>query len=279
MFHSHVHPPEASTCHAQKRRASKSPSPPSKRRAPPSYVPSIYSPIPTSISSNPSYQRSLSLEANPNGEETTPISERSSPGLDWLQRTEDLKLATPTNEWTRGIEGGGDDSVMETDPTTFHDMQDSIEEDPHHHSYSPHPAMPLSSRSTTCSPYPPHPHPHPPHEAPPLYNHLAGSPSSTTSMTRSVSDSSSIRGGDYETTLLPHILEPFPNQTISYETTTTTQNHDNDVSMDPSGVHQAGGGGNSGGKRGWKITMGYRPDCEKCLQRLPGHYSHVVYTS
>lgn len=27
---------------------------------------------------------------------------------------------------------------------------------------------------------------------------------------------------------------------------------------------------------GWKVTMGYRADCAKCLQRVPGHYSHVV---
>ena len=29
--------------------------------------------------------------------------------------------------------------------------------------------------------------------------------------------------------------------------------------------------------RSRRLTMGFRADCEKCIQRVPGHYSHIVY--
>ena len=29
-------------------------------------------------------------------------------------------------------------------------------------------------------------------------------------------------------------------------------------------------------RRPWRVTMGYRADCEKCIQKIPGHYSHIV---
>lgn len=29
--------------------------------------------------------------------------------------------------------------------------------------------------------------------------------------------------------------------------------------------------------RSGRLTMGYRADCDKCIQKVPGHYSHVVW--
>ena len=36
-------------------------------------------------------------------------------------------------------------------------------------------------------------------------------------------------------------------------------------------------GGESGAPQSRRLTMGFRADCEKCIQRVPGHYSHIVY--
>ncbi|GAA5966394.1 hypothetical protein JCM3765_005088 [Sporobolomyces pararoseus] len=276
MYGTHIEGPISSPNHTLKRRQSRSPSPPSKRRAPASYVPSIYSPVPSSASALPNFHRSLSVEASYGG---TPVSERSSPGLDWLQRTEDLHLVTPVGTVREG-EGEGD-SMMETDSSNVQQSSSIMqqeEEDPHTLAYSPLPAMPLS-RSSTSSPFNPPP-PAAPHDAPPLHQHLAGSPS----MTRSSSSSSSHQG--MGTGFLGHsssgqILQPYPQiptQTISYETTAqqTYNDGDNDVSMDSSSQTNQTSQGTRGG---WKITMGFRADCEKCQQRIPGHYSHVIYTS
>lgn len=109
-------------------------------------------------------------------------------------------------------------------------------------------------------------HPRAPHDAPPLHQHLAGSPQSqfdphtgapiSAGMTPS-SSTGSLHSSYFQQQQPqpqphphPHELHPMPGQ---------------DVGMSP-----AKGGG------GWKVTMGYRPDCEKCQQHVPGHYSHVV---
>ena len=34
--------------------------------------------------------------------------------------------------------------------------------------------------------------------------------------------------------------------------------------------------GRNDGHRSIRLTMGYRADCEKCVHRVPGHYSHIV---
>ncbi|GAA5830449.1 hypothetical protein JCM5353_005849 [Sporobolomyces roseus] len=260
MLHHQVQQQPMSSPHSHKRRQSHSPSPPSKRRAPPSYIPSLYAPIPTSASALPNFNPSLSTEASYGG---TPTSQRSSPGLDWLQRTEDLHLATPLS---REME-----IEMEMD-STMQDEPHAEVEDPHTLSYSPLPAMPLSQSNSpfsSTSPYPVHPS-LPPHEAPPLHHHLAGSPS----MTRSNSNTSS------NGSVLGQVLHPFPieTRTIAYDS-----NHngmevsmpDHSQSQSQSQVQNGNGNGNG---RGWKITMGYRSDCEKCQQRVPGHYTHVVYS-
>ncbi|GAA6016575.1 hypothetical protein JCM11491_006001 [Sporobolomyces phaffii] len=275
MFHAHVHAPVSSPTHGCKRRQSQSPSPPSKRRAPPSYVPSIYSPVPTSASALPDFHRSLSLEASYGG---TPASERSSPGLDWMQRTQDLQLAT-----------GGDTAM---DPRPVRDLDchrhELDEDDPHTLAYSPLPAMPIS-RSATSSPFPPPPPPRAPHDAPPLHYHLAGSPS----MTRSSSSTSLLAGGGTTSAsaIVGHssagqTVHPYPppiaTQAMSYESSSNHPDPDHDdVVMDSAGAPPPGAShGAAGGARGsWKVTMGYRADCEKCLARQPGHYTHIVYNS
>ena len=35
-------------------------------------------------------------------------------------------------------------------------------------------------------------------------------------------------------------------------------------------------GDESGAPRAGRLTMGYRADCDKCVRRVPGHYSHIV---
>lgn len=164
-------------------------------------------------------------------------------------------------------------------------MEQGDEEDAHTLAYSPLPAMPLS-RSSTASPFDSlRSGPAPPHDAPPLHYHLAGSPS----MTRSSSSSSSHHGGGAATGFLGHsssgqVLTPLPSLAYDHHSDV-----DNDVSMGstlPPPYVQAQSPGAAataapapGGKGGWKITMGFRSDCEKCQQRVPGHYTHVVYNS
>ena len=36
-------------------------------------------------------------------------------------------------------------------------------------------------------------------------------------------------------------------------------------------------GAESGAPQSRRLTMGFRADCEKCIRRIPGHYSHIVY--
>jgi hypothetical protein len=36
-------------------------------------------------------------------------------------------------------------------------------------------------------------------------------------------------------------------------------------------------GGESSAPQSRRLTMGFRADCEKCIRRVPGHYSHIVY--
>jgi hypothetical protein len=60
-----------------------------QRRVPSSYAPAIYTTLAPPLGDNGA--RTLSTEAVA----STPASERSSPGLDWLQRTQDLQLQTP----------------------------------------------------------------------------------------------------------------------------------------------------------------------------------------
>ncbi|GAA5885223.1 hypothetical protein JCM6882_009525 [Rhodosporidiobolus microsporus] len=274
--------------HAFKKRKSRSPSPgpACKRRVPASYTPSLYASVPPSLA-----PRSLSVEALASG---TPTSERSSPGLDWLHQTQQLHLQTPPLQEadrasaamggyveTAAVGGGGEgqDDAMEDDPppapepaAPFHPHSSHqshhihpISPHPHHppqHTYS-HPALSTAGfafADPTFMPVVPSPVRAAPHEAPPLHHHLAGSPQpqalpGSNGMTPSSSTSSIYASMAYGQGL-PHVHELAMEQ---------------DTSM---GVGDAGVG--KAGQGGWKLTMGFRQDCEKCRNREPGHYSHLV---
>lgn len=127
-----------------------------------------------------------------------------------------------------------------------------------HHS---HPRFSHSSHHNTVESVLP---PHAPHHAPPLHLNLAGSPHAT-GMSRSSSSSS-----DSSLSLSPHHMRNPPSflhqqQLPSQPQLTSTPQ---DAPMPPNPQRRQGG---------WRITFGYRPDCQKCLDRVPGHYSHVVH--
>jgi hypothetical protein len=114
----------------------------------------------------------------------------------------------------------------------------------------------------THSHYRPDP-PHVPHHAPPLHQHLAGSPQASeslapTSMSRSSSSSSSLGGSEMDISSYHHQAQQ----------------------KQPPPLLAAGVPSLSAGQKrtggGWKVTFGFRHDCQKCLQKVPGHYSHVV---
>ncbi|BGO97581.1 hypothetical protein RTBOTA2_001675 [Rhodotorula toruloides] len=240
------------------KRRSRSPSPQSnKRRVPSSYAPTIYTTLAPPLGNNGA--RTFSTEAIA----STPASERSSPGLDWLQRTQDLQLQTPPLHVVRdangvvvardrdgdvGMSGGGgaSDIMQDDDPQQL----------PIH---SPRPAAPFSFHASSNPPsLQSFLAQTAPHDAPPLHQHLAGSPQAS-GMSRS-SSSSSVQSMHFAA------APTFP--------TLPTHHEQQDAMMTPvnSPTKRQGGTG------GWKVTMGYRPDCPKCQQRVPGHYSHVVYT-
>ena len=45
---------------------------------------------------------------------------------------------------------------------------------------------------------------------------------------------------------------------------------------EPAVASRRTGRGGPGGKGSVRISMGYRADCDKCVRRVVGHYSHVV---
>ncbi|GAA5891107.1 hypothetical protein JCM8208_003165 [Rhodotorula glutinis] len=170
------------TANALKRR-SRSPSPqPHKRRPPPSYAPSIYADLPPA-----GPPRSLSTEAIAGSPApAAPSSGRSTPG-DWLQRTRDLHLQTPMCRTP-----AAQDDAMQSDDVgidvrargaALEDLDHTMMQDdsPSPQSlYAPQPAVPLPSRShASASPFwspLPSATTAAPHDAPPLDQHLAGSP-------------------------------------------------------------------------------------------------------
>ncbi|GAA5994129.1 hypothetical protein JCM11641_003831 [Rhodosporidiobolus odoratus] len=259
--------------HTLKRRTrSPSPGPASKRRAPPSYIPQLYASLP------PTFARSLSVEALGG----TPVSERASPGPDWLHQTEQLGIHTPpvsceerfgASERDTG-ETGDDVRMEQSGAGQDHTMSDDPPHPPPQPSFTPlaasYPSHPTHAPPSIFSsgfafadptfvPCVAAPAPRAPHDAPPLHQHLAGSPGPFSSgMTPSSSDTSIHSFSHSHSHPYPHPagLHDMPQ----------------DVPMSP-------GSAAKHGKGGWKVTMGYRPDCDKCQQRVPGHYSHVVYTS
>ncbi|BGP13775.1 hypothetical protein JCM10213v2_001713 [Rhodosporidiobolus nylandii] len=231
----------------------------------------------------PQFARSLSVEALDGG------SQRSSPGVDWLHQTEQLGLQTPPigdveqaapgyghdEDVGMRVEGSGEaqDHAMATDPPPQQAFYTSLPTPPPaapfhpHASHAPHSLVSSSGFAFADPTFMPHVPSHStapavraPHDAPPLHQHLAGSPQAvSTGMTPS-SSTGSLHSYSHSH---PH---PHPHP-LAHD----VEPHELDTPMSPNSAARAG-------KGGWKVTMGYRPDCEKCQQRVPGHYSHVVYS-
>ncbi|GAA6004685.1 hypothetical protein JCM10207_000981 [Rhodosporidiobolus poonsookiae] len=276
----HSHP------HTSRKRTSRSPEPYSHKRKPgPAYTPDIYSNLP------PAFARSLSVEAlGPN----TPLSQRSSPGLDWLHQTEHLQLHTPPTtadgptaqpEWPAQADGmdedvgmaGGDEHAMTDEPPLPPDPPGGTTP-----SYPPPaPAAPFQHHASHLASLPssfgiafpdptfmplapslssPAPAPRAPHDAPPLHHHLAGSPQAL--------PPSAGAGGAESSSMTPSSSGGSLHSLHSHSHAPGPPHAPGDHPMSPSAPRAKGG---------WKVTMGYRPDCEKCQQRVQGHYSHVVW--
>ncbi|SCZ97748.1 BZ3500_MvSof-1268-A1-R1_Chr4-3g07425 [Microbotryum saponariae] len=124
-----------------------------------------------------------------------------------------------------------------------------------------------------------------PHQAPPLYDHLAGSPFASTSssfamlnpmgtsMSRSASNSSSDHSSSSYSTFDSNRIQRQP---MAYQMDTGSDTaHANHLHHRPAPATSM-----NTAKRaepvanGWKVSMGYRADCEKCVMRVPGHYLH-----
>ncbi|GAA5843701.1 hypothetical protein JCM9279_000107 [Rhodotorula babjevae] len=270
------------TAHSLKRR-SRSPSPqPRKRRPPPSYAPSIYADLPPA-----GPPRSLSTEAIAGSPApAAPPSGRSTPA-DWLQRTRDLHLQTPTCR-TPAVQ----DDAMQSDDigidlrsggAALEDLDHAMLQDDEPPSpqsfYAPQPAVPLPSRShASASPFwaPLPPASAAPHDAPPLHQHLAGSPQpylasssgdGAGGMARSASGGSvrsmgSAAACGAEADLLAH-----------------AHAHGSAPASSPRKASTPMPGTLGGRGGGWKVTMGYRADCERCLRQEQGHSTHVVWSS
>lgn len=238
-----------------------------QRRSPSSYVPAVHH-----------------LQAHHLRGLSVPSSGSSSTG-DWVTRTEGLQLATPSpagspQEYQSGW--GGDDpgeysqevrlgtSARETTwlykltqgrvlSQVDHMDADSPSLPDHSHLYAPpHPHQYQHLTSTHFGPPPPCPPSSPrqssaipPHYAPPLFYNLAGS---STSLSRSSSsnENESLAGS-------PHPLS-----------------HSSDYPFAAANIPQRRYLPTVPAQR---VTMGYRPDCEKCVARVPGHYSHLTQST
>ncbi|GAA5978245.1 hypothetical protein JCM10908_004285 [Rhodotorula pacifica] len=252
------------------KRRERSPSPQAnKRRVPSYYTPQIYAEAPAVLT------RGWSFDAN--GSDTAASSERSSPGLDWLKRTQELHLETPPLGGQHPLAGGlaaaagtdaNGDIGMETDAMQAEPVAPIPPE-------SEQLAAPMSAdlpQPSDLHLY--RPIPVAPHHAPPLHQHLAGSPQAeqqplsrppSASSNRPVSLSAPSQLGAASFGLAGPI-------DWSQQQPAVLASEDSAMMMDDSAFSAAGR--KQGG--GWKVTMGYRSDCIKCLQRVPGHYSHVV---
>lgn len=161
--------------------------------------------------------------------------------------------------------GGLSDALLTTRPCPMQmdSMMDSDDLPSHPHPANAHSsqahlhsafAQPNSSRAYDPTAQP--------HHAPPLHFHLAGCPqpdavSAGLSRSSSASSNSSMS------------LSPHHNRTGYHQ-----QHHRQppplaeEVPMPTMAQKKTGGG--------WKVTFGFRHDCQKCLDKVPGHYSHVV---
>lgn len=269
---------QTATASSLKRRE-RSPSPrPCKRRVPSYYSPQLYADAP------PSLARGWSFDANGGRDDTAgaPSSERSSPGLDWLRRTQELHLATPPLGGQHSLAGTGSNSSA-----TAMDANGDVGMDGETEGALPH-EQHLASTSNLDSHHSAaghlyHPIPVAPHHAPPLHQHLAGSPQEhpPPPPSRPPSATSVGAGAAHPQSQLGAasfgLAGPIDWSQQQQPDSVLLDAEDSAMMMDDSAAGARKQTGGTGGG-GWKVTMGYRADCIKCLQRVPGHYSHVVPT-
>ncbi|KAL8283613.1 hypothetical protein RQP46_005408 [Phenoliferia psychrophenolica] len=235
-----------------KRSRSTSPSA-NKRRVPSSYSPAIYSHFP------PHLNRALSSSS----------SGASSPH-DWVTRTNELHLATPTPppgspDMHDGDYYGEDVGMMsqefepmEADDQEAHRPPDALAyyHQQNHHSHQQHHSLPSSpgfrgspfaSHHSTPPPPAPPSSPVPPHRIPSLYANIAGSPhSESISLSRSSSSTDASMSEDQV------VVDP---REVRLPTSPQRRPRSHP---------------------GQAFSMGFRADCDKCVARVPGHYTHLV---
>ncbi|SCV69052.1 BQ2448_2072 [Microbotryum intermedium] len=229
------------------------------------------------------------------------LSHASTSPTDWVSKTQSLYLATPPAETSEPIsfdepahhhhsavlvderrrveEGDDDEEPFEADENEHNDGM-SVDNDHemmstesmHDHSPTPHPQGHYATAS--------------PHQAPPLYDHLAGSPFASTSssfamldpmsgasMSRSASSSSSDHSSSSYSTFDSNRMQRQP---MAYQMDTAPDSgHMNSPHHHPTPATSMNTSKRAGSAaNGWKVSMGYRSDCEKCVMRVPGHYLH-----
>lgn len=144
--------------------------------------------------------------------------------------------------------------------------------------YAPQPAVPLPSRShASASPFwaPLPPACAAPHDAPPLHQHLAGSPqpyppstSGGSGMARSASGGSVRSMGSAAACGAEADMHAQAHGAMSLSSSSSPRKPSTPMP------------GTLGGRgAGWKVTMGYRADCERCVRQEQGHSTHVVWSS
>ncbi|KAK4053765.1 hypothetical protein OIV83_001421 [Microbotryomycetes sp. JL201] len=272
-----------------KRSRSISPDPLAKRRVPHDYAPLMYSSqaqLPPHIARSLSEDVTLTRSSATAEPRSAHSSQRLTPVNDCVRRTEALHLSTPPPRdgpnpfGTPSVDysGGRNDDRSNThgsntdhsqayqqneedshvSPLGFEEIprqgelnrpgldltqMEAYDDMPLHSGVTPHPSYTIAS--SECAP----------HEAPPLHLNLAGSPHD---MSRSSSSSSS----------LATAVDPY----TAYDTRASAIYDDSSALRQPTPATQSA----PRPRHGWKVTFGYRSDCQKCIDKVPGHYSHVV---
>ncbi|KAK4058911.1 hypothetical protein OIO90_000357 [Microbotryomycetes sp. JL221] len=254
-----------------KRSRSTSPDPLAKRRVPLDYVPAMYAN--QRAEAPPAVARSLSEDVTStlnstsvNNAGMTLRSQRHTPVNDqFVSRTEALHLSTPS---PRDGQSPFTFSTVQAQPRqSAHDDDAQMDamDDSNELNVATHQGLAELRQHHNTS--------HTPHDAPPLHLNLAGSPQA---MSRSSSSSSSAATITFDSrssalyddsafvTRQQHL---HPSSSL-HGRSLHQRTADTSMSTDTSSPPRA--------KQGWKVTFGYRSDCQKCIDRIPGHYSHVV---
>ena len=132
------------------------------------------------------------------------------------------------------------------DALAYYHLHQQNQQNHEHHSLPSSPGFrgsPFASHHSTPPPPAPPSSPVPPHRIPPLYANLAGSP---------VSQSLSRSSSSTDASMSDPVMDP-------HEVRLPTSPQRRPRSHD-----------------GPAFSMGFRADCDKCVARVPGHYSHLT---